>query len=79
MLGFYDPAKKVDGPPMTFGERSVRVIGRDAAVAVTAISYTVPAKDGPRTVSMRAVFVAHRDRGTWKLVSAQYTPIRPKS
>jgi hypothetical protein len=79
MLGFYDPAKKVDGPAMTVSDTTVRMVGRDVSIAVTKISYSLPANDGPRAVAMRAVFVARRDGLTWKLASAQYTPIRAKS
>lgn len=78
MLGFYAPANKVDGPAMTLSDTNVRMAGPDAAIAVTMISYSIPGKDGPRTVAMRAVFVAQRDGRTWKLASAQYTPIRTK-
>lgn len=79
MLGFYDPAKKIDGPAMTLSDTTVRAVGRDGAVLVTTISYQLPTKDGLRTVSLRAGFVAQRIGGAWKLVSAQYTPIRAKS
>lgn len=78
MIGFYDPAKKAEGPSMTIGERTIRMIGGDNAIAVTSIAFAVPSKDGPRMVALRTVFVAHRERGRWKLVSAQYTPIRTK-
>jgi len=79
MLGFYDPGKKVDGPAMTVSDTNVRMVGRDVAIAVTMISYSLPTRDGVRAVAMRAVFTARRDGRTWKLVSAQYTPIRAKS
>ena len=79
MLGFYDPAKKVEGPAMTVSDTNVRMVGRDTAIAVTTISYSLPGKDGSRAVSIRAVFVAERDGRMWKLASAQYTPIRTKS
>ncbi len=78
MLAFYDPAKKVEGPAMTVGDTTVRMAGRDVAIAVTTISYSLPGKDGPRAVAMRAVFVAVRDGRAWKLASAQYTPVRTK-
>ena len=78
MLGFYAPANKVDAPAMTLSDISVRMVGRDTAVAITTIFYSVPTKDGPRTVSMRAVFVAAHEGRSWKLGSAQYTPVRTK-
>lgn len=79
MIGFYDPAKKGEAPAITLGDSSVRMIGRDAAIIITMISYLVQAKEGPRTVAMWVVFVAQRDRPAWTLVSAQYTPVRTKS
>ena len=79
MLGFYDPAKKVAAPAMTLSDTTVRMIGRDVAIAITTISYTIPGKDGSRTVAMRAVFVVRRASRTWRLASAQYTPIRVKN
>lgn len=79
MLSFYDPADKVEAPAMILGDSSVGMIGRHAAIVITTISYQVPGKEGPHSVAMRAVFVAHREHRTWKLIFAQYTPIRSKS
>ena len=61
MLGFYDPAKRsraVDD----HGRQSVRMIGRDAAIAVTGFLFRADER-GPRMVSIRAVFVARREHG----------------
>ena len=40
MLDFYDPAKKVAAPPMTLGDTTVRMAGRDVAIAITSSSDT---------------------------------------
>lgn len=80
MLGFYAPDKKVAGPAITMGDTTVRMVGDRAAIVVTTVSYAItPPGQPPRTVSLRAVFVAQRAGTGWKLASAQYTPIRPKS
>ncbi|MBN8816890.1 MAG: nuclear transport factor 2 family protein [Sphingomonas sp.] len=67
MLGFYAPEKKAAGPAVTMDERTVRTTGN---VAIVTLRYAF----GER--AMRAVYVVRRDAGVWRLVSAQYTPIR---
>lgn len=80
MLGFYAPDKKVAGPAITMGDATVRMIGDRAAIVVISVSYDItPPGQPPRTVSLRAAFVAQRIGGGWKLASAQYTPIRAKN
>jgi hypothetical protein len=76
MLGFYAPDKKVTPPPATVVDGATRVFG-DAALQITTISFTMMVEDKPRTASIRAVFVAHLQGGQWKLVSVQYTGVRP--
>ncbi|MDV3457517.1 nuclear transport factor 2 family protein [Sphingomonas sp. HF-S4] len=77
-LGFYAADKKQPAPAMTIGETLVRRYG-DAASILTSLSFARPGPDGqPRTVSIRAGFLAVKVGGTWKLASAQYTPERPK-
>jgi ketosteroid isomerase-like protein len=77
VLGFYAPAKKKPGAPTITTEDGVTRVFGDAAVHITTHSFTVMAEDKPRSVSMRAVFVAHLRDGQWKLVSVQYTGVRP--
>ena len=80
MLGFYVPDKKVAAPAVTMGDATITMLDDRAAIVVTSISYDIaPPGQAARTISLRAVFVARRADGGWKLVSAQYTPIRPKS
>ncbi|MBN8808135.1 MAG: nuclear transport factor 2 family protein [Sphingomonas sp.] len=67
MLGFYAPDKKVAGPPVTMDERTVRTSGN---LAIVTVRYAIGEH------ALRAVYVVRRDAGQWRLVSAQYTPIR---
>jgi len=69
MLSFYAPDKKQPYPPVTMSERTVRVTG-EVALVTSRLAF------GER--ALRAVYVVRRDAGTWRLVSAQYTPIRVK-
>ena len=76
-LGFYTPDKKAEWPPMSAGEEQVRVFG-DTAIDVLKFTYTMAAPGGAtRMMEVRASFVAQRESGTWKLIGAQYTGIRP--
>jgi len=75
MLSFY--VKKDDKPRPAIGvdELSTRVLG-DSAVTIARVSYSMMAGGQSRTFALRSVFVAARQGKEWKLVSAQYTPIR---
>ena len=76
-LGFYTPDKKIDWPPMSVSEEQVRVFG-DIAVDTLKTSYAMPdGKGGTRELAIRGSFVAQRQGSTWKLLSAQYTGVRP--
>jgi uncharacterized protein (TIGR02246 family) len=77
VLGFYDPAHRVDVPSASISGDSFRIFG-DTAIDIAAITYTVAETGKPsHDVRMRATFVAVRQQGVWKLVSAHYTTIRP--
>jgi ketosteroid isomerase-like protein len=76
MLGFYAPDKKTQAPPLTVDHEQTRVFG-DVAVQTVKLTYTMNAGGQPRTMALRATLVAHKRAGEWKLVSAQYTGIRP--
>ncbi len=67
MLAFYAPDRKRQAPPLVLDERAVRLFG-DTAVATARLSFG--------RAAMRAVHVARRDGSGWRLVSAQFTPIR---
>ena len=80
MFGFYAPDKKTAGPALQIGATTVTMVGERAALAVTSITYDVASPGQPtRTISLRAAFVAERTGSGWKLVSAQYTPIRTRN
>ena len=77
MLTFY--VKKDDKqvlPATTVDEMTTRLLG-DAAVVIAKVSYASVIEGQSRTFSLRSTFVAEKRNGVWKLVSAQYTPIRP--
>ena len=80
MLSFYAPDKKVAAPPIRMDDATVTMVGDRGAIILTTVSYDIAVPGQPaRTASLRAVFVAERTGTVWKLVSAQYTPVRPKS
>ncbi|WP_377704615.1 nuclear transport factor 2 family protein [Pseudoduganella sp. UC29_71] len=76
MLSFYAPDQKRAAPQLTVTEPLVRVLG-DTAVVLARLNYTMGADAQARTFAMRASYVAQLKEGKWKLVSAQYTGIRP--
>lgn len=77
VLSFYTPDKKVAGIPETaLDELTTRVHG-DWAITVARLTYRMKNAAGTATErSMRCVFVTRIIERRWKLVSAQYTPIR---
>jgi ketosteroid isomerase-like protein len=76
MLGFYAPDKKTQAPPLAVEHELTRVFG-DVAIQTVKLTYTMMAGAEARKMSLRASLVAHKRGGEWKLVSAQYTGIRP--
>jgi ketosteroid isomerase-like protein len=76
MLSFYAPEQKRASPQLTVTEPMVRLLG-DTAVVLAKLNYTMGAEGQARTFAMRASYVAQLKDGKWKLVSAQYTGIRP--
>ncbi|WP_313166167.1 nuclear transport factor 2 family protein [Massilia oculi] len=76
MLTFY--VKKDDKPrtAILLDELTTRVLG-DTAVTIGRVSYSMTVGGQSRTFALRSTFVAQRQGDAWKLVSAQYTPIRP--
>lgn len=74
VLGFYTPDRKGPVPPMESDEATVRSVG-DTALVTRRLSIILPGAGGRRSV--RALYVAHRSKAGWQLVSAQYTPIPP--
>jgi ketosteroid isomerase-like protein len=78
MLTFYVRDEKQVPPAMTVEDITTRLLG-DTAVVVAKVSYTSVIEGQSRTFSLRSTFVAEKLGGVWKLVSAHYTPIRPKN
>ncbi|WP_426103829.1 nuclear transport factor 2 family protein [Massilia sp. TSP1-1-2] len=76
MLGFYAPEKKTQAPPLTVDNELTRVFG-DVGIQTVKLTYTMMAGGEQRKMSLRATLVAHRRGGEWKMVSAQYTGVRP--
>jgi len=76
MLTFYAKDEKRVLPAMMVEDSTTRMLG-DTAVVIAKITYSHVIEGQPRAFSLRSTFVAEKIGGTWKLVSAQYTPIRP--
>lgn len=77
MLGFYKKDDKRPAlPAVTIDEITTRQFG-DTAVVTAKLSFTRTVEGQSRTFSMRSGFVAAKTGGSWKLVSSQYTPMRP--
>jgi ketosteroid isomerase-like protein len=76
-LGFYAPEKKTDWPSMSTSDINVRLFG-DTAIEVVKFTYQMPGPGGTtRTMEIRGSFIAQKEHGTWKLLGAHYTGIRP--
>ena len=77
MLGFYKKDdKRPPLPAVALDEVTTRQFG-DTAVVTAKLSFTRTVGGQARSVSMRAGYVAVKTGGSWKLVSSQYTPMRP--
>lgn len=73
VLTFYTPDKKSPTPPIEFDPYQVRTHG-DTAVITTRVTFTMQGQ----TRSMTVALVARRIGDGWKMLSAQYTPVRQK-
>jgi hypothetical protein len=71
VLSFYAPEKKVAGPPVQLAQTVVHDHG-DTAVVSTQLSYTMQG----HTMTLTLGAVAHKAAQGWRLLSAQYTPVR---
>jgi ketosteroid isomerase-like protein len=76
MLSFYAPEQKRPAPPLQVDEIVVRQSG-DTALISARLSYTVNQDGASRSFALRGGYVARLTDQQWKLVSAQYTGIRP--
>lgn len=77
MLAFYAADKKTAAPVITLEEPLVRVSG-DTAVAIAKLAMTVTVGGQQRPLALRASYVAKKEGGAWKLLSAHYSGIAPK-
>jgi uncharacterized protein (TIGR02246 family) len=81
VLSFYAPEKKSarQGELVSYelDEITSRIYG-DTAIVVARLPFTMKTPDG-QTMSraLRCTFVCRKARGKWRIVSAQYTGIRP--
>jgi ketosteroid isomerase-like protein len=76
MLSFYVKHDDKPLPAITVDEITPRVLG-NTAIVLAKVSYAMTVGGRTRTAALRSSFVAQQQDGAWKLVSAQYTPIRP--
>ncbi|HJV21510.1 MAG TPA: nuclear transport factor 2 family protein [Holophagaceae bacterium] len=77
MLGFYGPGTAGPTPEIALEEPVVRVFG-DTGLVIARMAVTLKTPEGGSVArALRVTFVARRLEGTWKLVSTQYTGIRP--
>lgn len=77
MLGFYTPDKKSPAPPMRFERIHAWKDGASGSV-IGKIIYSFAAPDGTtRTSELTAAFQLRKVQRQWKLITAQYTPVRP--
>ena len=82
VIGFYKPELKPPADKMSatteVTDFSIRNYGK-FAVVIAQLNYTITSEGKtlpPR--SMRATYVCRKEKGEWKIASAQYTGIRPK-
>ena len=81
VLGFYKPELKPDPAKVSTkseaSEGSIRVRDK-SAVVILRLDYTITA-DGKTMppCGMRVMLVCAKEKGVWKIASAQYTGIRP--
>ncbi len=76
MLSFYTPDKKRTAPPMRYEQVHAWKNGPSGTI-IGKVIYTMTSPAGEmRTSELTATFQLHRSKGKWKLVAAQYTPVR---
>jgi len=77
VLSFYAPDKKVADPPAAALDEITTRVNGDTAVSIARLTYRAKGPDGVVAErAMRCTFVTRIVETRWKLVSAQYTPIR---
>ena len=80
VLGFYKPELKPPADKTSTSveatEFSIRIYG-DTAIIITRLNFTITNEGKTSPFGMRATLVCRREKGAWKIASAQYTGIRP--
>lgn len=81
VLGFYTPEAKSAAAGVTAAveaaEQSIRSYGK-FGVVIARLNYTMSMNGKPLPPrSIRATYVMKKEKGGWKIASAQYTGIRP--
>lgn len=81
-IGFYKPEANFGGdktkPTVATDEFSIRTYGNFAVVIARLTFAQAGSETPPRPpISMRATIVCRKEKGAWKINSAQYTGIRP--
>lgn len=81
VLGFYKPEMKPPAEKMSASveaiDFSIRSYG-EVAVVITRLNYAITSDGKPLPPrSIRATIVCRKEKGAWKIASAQYTGIRP--
>jgi len=80
VLGFYKPELKPPAEKMSMTtevtDYSIRVYGK-FAVVIARLNYSMTSEGKPLPPrSIRATYVCKKEKGAWKIASAQYTGIR---
>ena len=81
VLGFYKPEMKPPADKMSatneVSDFSIRSYGK-FAVVIARLNYNIVSDGKPLPPrSIRVTYVCRREKGAWKIASAQYTGIRP--
>lgn len=76
MLSFYAPDKKRPAPAMRYEQVHAWKNGASGTIIGKVIYTIMPPGGEARTSELTAAFQLHKSKGKWKLVAAQYTPVR---
>ncbi len=81
VLGFYKPEMKPPAAKMSVTveatDFSIRNYG-DFAIVITKLNYAMTSEGKPLPPrGIRATIICRKEKGAWKIASAQYTGIRP--
>lgn len=78
VLAFYASSKNTAGPTLKIDDQNIRIFS-NTGVVIARMTYSLKGPDGQeRQQALRACYVAYKHKDKWKLISAQYTPIRQR-